>query len=244
MLLRYVPLLPDKTVKGVFSVKSLALCFAPTAACGKSQITNNRQPETAGIGVLFCVVLLLFCGDSPALCLFADFGEFIIKAFFLYQLIMRAALGNLTVINNQNLGRVLNCSKPVRYGDNRFAARQLRDGLLNEMFVFGVYARRCLIENDNRCIFKYRTCNGYALLFAARKRSAALARRGVVSKRQLIDEFFALCGLCGGSKFSILSTIIFFISPIEWFSTLPKGACRNLSARRRRRLSKTVYAML
>lgn len=92
MLLRYVPLLPDKTVKGVFSVKSLALCFAPTAACGKSQITNNRQPETAGIGVLFCVVLLLFCGDSPALCLFADFGEFLIKAFFLYQLIMRAAL--------------------------------------------------------------------------------------------------------------------------------------------------------
>lgn len=123
MLLRYVPLLPGKTVKGVFSVKSLALCFAPTAACGKSQITSNRQPKTAAIGVLGCVVLLLFCGDSPALCLFADFGELLIKAFFLYQLIMRAALGNLTVINNQNLVRILNCSKPVRYGDNRFAAR-------------------------------------------------------------------------------------------------------------------------
>ena len=48
----------------------------------------------------------------------------------------------------------------------------------------------------------------------------------------------------GGSKFSILSTIIVLISPMEWFSTLPSGACRKRSARRSRRLSNTAYAIL
>ena len=47
----------------------------------------------------------------------------------------------------------------------------------------------------------------------------------------------------GGSIFSILSTIMFFISPMEWFSTSPSGARRKRSARRRRRPSSTEYAM-
>ena len=47
----------------------------------------------------------------------------------------------------------------------------------------------------------------------------------------------------GGSMFSILSTIMLLISPMEWFSTFPSGAWSRRSASRRRRLSRMVYAM-
>ena len=44
----------------------------------------------------------------------------------------------------------------------------------------------------------------------------------------------------GGSRFSILSTIMLLISPMVWFSTLPSGACRNRSASRSRSASRIV----
>lgn len=135
---------------------------------------------------------------SPVLRLFADFGEFLINAFFLYQLIMRSALGNPSVINNQNLIRILNRSQSVRYGNNRFAARQFRNCLLNEILILGVDACRRFIKNNNRSIFKHHSRNGNTLFFAARKPLSGFACRRIVPLRQLIDKFFTLCGFCGG----------------------------------------------
>ena len=75
--------------------------------------------------------------------------------------------------------------------DDRLAARKLRNGLLDEVLVFGVDARGRLIEDDNGCVFENRPRDGDPLLFAARERAAAFADDGVKAIGKRHDEIVA-----------------------------------------------------
>ena len=77
---------------------------------------------------------------------------------------MRAALGNFSIFHNENLVGLLDGSQPVGDRDDRLAARELGDGLLDEVLVFGVDARGCLVEDDNGCVFENRPRDGRALI--------------------------------------------------------------------------------
>ena len=57
------------------------------------------------------------------------------------------------------------------------AVRELGDGLLDEVLVFGVDAHGCLVEDDNGCVFENRPRDGRALI-----------------------ALFEKLGLCGGVK--------------------------------------------
>ena len=48
--------------------------------------------------------------------------------------------------------------------DDRLAARKLRNGLLDEVLVFGVDARGRLIEDDNGCVLEDGLRDGRALI--------------------------------------------------------------------------------
>ena len=69
---------------------------------------------------------------------------------------MRAALGNFSIFHNENLVGLLDGGQAVGNRDDRLAARKLRNGLLDEVLVFGVDARGRLIEDDNGCVFENR----------------------------------------------------------------------------------------
>ena len=78
-------------------------------------------------------------------------------------------------------------------------------------------------------------------------RDASASRQSRQSRAAMLMMGSTMCPapsgiMCasGGSMFSILSTIMFLISPMEWFSTSPRGAWRNRSASRRRRLSRMM----
>ena len=62
---------------------------------------------------------------------------------------MRAALGDFSIFHNENLVGLLDGGQAVGNRDDRLAARKLRNGLLDEVLVFGVDARGRLIEDDN-----------------------------------------------------------------------------------------------
>ena len=88
---------------------------------------------------------------------------------------MRAALGNFSVFYNKDLVDLLDGGQAVGNRDDRLAARKLRNGLLDEVLVFGVDARGRLIEDDN----------GRVLEDGPRDRRALIA-------------LFEKLGLCGG----------------------------------------------
>ena len=77
---------------------------------------------------------------------------------------MRAALGNFSIFHNENLVGLLDGGQAVGNRDDRLAARKLRNGLLDEVLVFGVDARGRLIEDDNGCVFENRPRDGRALI--------------------------------------------------------------------------------
>ena len=76
---------------------------------------------------------------------------------------------------------------------------------------------------------------------------ASARRQSMHSSARMLTTGSTMCPapsgiMCasGGSRFSILSTIMLLISPMEWFSTSPSGAWRKRSASRRRSASKIV----
>lgn len=77
---------------------------------------------------------------------------------------MRAALGNFSFFYNKDLVDLLDGSQPVGDRDDRLAARELGDGLLDEVLVFGVDARGRLIEDDNGRVLEDGPRDGRALI--------------------------------------------------------------------------------
>ena len=90
---------------------------------------------------------------------------------------MRAALGNFSIFHNENLVGLLDGGQAVGNRDDRLAARKLRNGLLDEVLVFGVDARGRLIEDDNGRVLENRPRDGRTLI-----------------------ALFEKLGLCGGVK--------------------------------------------
>ena len=90
---------------------------------------------------------------------------------------MPAALGDFSIFHNENLVGLLDGGQAVGNRDDRLAARKLRNSLLDEVLVFGVDARGCLVEDDNGCVFENRPRDGRALI-----------------------ALFEKLGLCGGVK--------------------------------------------
>ena len=151
---------------------------------GEQQKLRNRS----GGAIAY---FLLFRRDAPELGLLADGGEAAVDAVLLHQLVMRAGLRDASVLHHKDPVGTADRRQAVGDRDDRLAARQLGDRLLDGVLVFGVDARRHLVEDDNGRIFQDRACDGDALLFAAGERAAAIADDGVIAVRQRHDEIVA-----------------------------------------------------
>ena len=97
----------------------------------------------------FSLDLKLFGSDAPAFSLLADGGEAPVQAVLLHELGVRAVLGDPAVCHDEDLVGVLDGREAMGDGDDRLAARQLGDGLLDEVLVLRVDARGGLVENDD-----------------------------------------------------------------------------------------------
>ena len=113
---------------------------------GEQQKLRNRS---CGAFAYF----LLFRRDAPELGLLADGGEAAVDAVLLHQLIVRAGLRDAAILHHKDLVGISNGCQAMGDGDDRLAARQLGDRLLDEVLVFGVDARRRLVKDDNGRVF-------------------------------------------------------------------------------------------
>ena len=82
----------------------------------------------------------------------------------------------------------------MRDDEQRFAARQGRDALLELFLVLRIGERGGLVEDDDGRVFQHHARDGDALLLAAGQALAGLARRGIVALRESGDERITLRG--------------------------------------------------
>jgi len=66
---------------------------------------------------------------------------------------VRAGLRDAAILHHKDLVGISNGCQAMGDGDDRLAARQLGDCLLDEVLVFGVDARRRLVKDDNGRVF-------------------------------------------------------------------------------------------
>ena len=85
------------------------------------------------------------------------------------QLVMRALLDDLTVIDNEYFVGVAHSFQPVSDHDDRLIVGQFRNGLHQLLFIFGVNIGSGFVQNDDWCVLHNRPGDGNALALAAGK---------------------------------------------------------------------------
>ena len=107
------------------------------------------------------------------------------------QLVMRALLDDLTVIDHKNLVGMAHSFQPVSDHDDCLIVGQFRNGLHQFLFIFRVDIGSGFVENDDGCVLHNRPGDGDALALTSGKRRAALADDGVKAVRQCHDKVIA-----------------------------------------------------
>ena len=93
------------------------------------------------------------------------------------QLLVRARLAQLALVQHQDLVHVLDGRQPVRDGDRRAAGHQHVQRVADQELGLGVDARRRLVEDQDARIERQRARERQQLLLPDRQRRAALGDR-------------------------------------------------------------------
>ena len=171
-----------------------ALCFVypprlifPHFPPAKLRFRLPRYPFRA------CSILLpSACLPEPAV--HAVLGE---------QFAVRAAFGNLSAGEHDDLLRAADGGKAVGDDDNGFVLHQRVDGLLHGDFAFGVERGGGFVQDDDGRVFQQGAGDADALFFAAGEFAADVAHAGLVAFGHRHDEVVAAGGAGGGFDFCV-----------------------------------------
>ena len=108
------------------------------------------------------------------------------------QLVVRAALDDLAVLEHQNLIGAPDRRQPVRDDERRAPLPQRPQAVLDQRLALAVEARRRLVEDQDARVRENRARDGDALPLAARQPHAALADDRVVALLEPLDELVAV----------------------------------------------------
>src|SRR5207249_10319088 len=108
------------------------------------------------------------------------------------QLVVRAALDDLAVLEHQDLIGALNRRQPMGDDERRPAAAERPQTVLNHRLAFAVQARSGLVENQDARIGKDRARDRHPLPLAARQAHPALADNRVVLLLERLDALVAV----------------------------------------------------
>ncbi len=109
---------------------------------------------------------------------------------------MGPALRQSAVIDNNDAIGISQSGEAVRNGKGGAIVGHFVNGILNQLFGFGIQCRGCLIQNQNRRIMYQCARNGNALPLTARKRIAFFANKRIVPFRQSHDKIMRICRTC------------------------------------------------
>jgi len=114
-----------------------------------------------------------------------------------HQFLVRAALGDLAVLENEDLIRVTDRGESVS-DDKRCAAFHQRvEAVLDHRLGFAIERRCGLVEDENPRIGHDGAGDGNALFLAAGEAHASLAHDRVVLVGESLGKFVDVCDMCG-----------------------------------------------
>ena len=102
---------------------------------------------------------------------------------------MTAALGYITVVQNNDAVGVAHGRKTMGNNQNGAVFHQIINGLLHDFFRFVIERRSRFVQNQNRRIFNKRPCDSDSLLLSARNQNAALADLCIQALIECADKF-------------------------------------------------------
>ena len=114
---------------------------------------------------------------------------------------MRTLLNYLASVYHEDSVGTSYSLKPVSNHYNRLVVCKLSDSFHKLLLVLRVNVCRSFIENNNRRVLHYGSCNGDSLSFTAGECCAALAYHSVKSVGKSHDEVVAACFFCGGFNY-------------------------------------------
>lgn len=98
-----------------------------------------------------------------------------------YELVVSALFDDSAFADNTYSVGEAYCRQAVRHHNGCTPFHKVLDGLLHEMFRFGIESRSGLVENEYRRVFQYGTGYGEALALPAGKERAAVAYTGLIA---------------------------------------------------------------
>lgn len=119
------------------------------------------------------------------------------------QFAVRAAFGNLSAGEHDDLLRAADGGEAVGDDDNGFVLHQRVDGLLHGDFAFGVERGGGFVQDDDGRVFQQGAGDADALFFAAGEFAADVAHAGLVAFGHRHDEVVAAGGAGGGFDFCV-----------------------------------------
>ena len=119
------------------------------------------------------------------------FHETAVQPSLPHERFVGAALRDPAFVHHDDLVGVPHGREPVGDHHDGLLRRELLDGSLELLLVFGIDARGRLVEEDHGSVLQEGTGDRDALLLAARDGGAALPEHGFVALRQLLDELVA-----------------------------------------------------
>jgi hypothetical protein len=111
------------------------------------------------------------------------------------QLRMRAAFGDLALVEDHYAVRVLDGGEPVGDDQRRTALHQVLQSLLHQAFGSTVQSGGGFVEDQYRCVLVQGTCDRQPLPLAARERHGVMAYDGVQSLGQGRNQVTQIGGL-------------------------------------------------
>src|SRR5205809_2193524 len=114
---------------------------------------------------------------------------------------MGAALDDLTLSHHENLVCFANRAQAMSYNEAGAILHEALERFLNELFRGCIDACGRLIQNQNRRILQQSASDADALFFSNAQFYATLAHSGIVSIRQVGNEFMAIGGFASGDHF-------------------------------------------
>lgn len=122
-----------------------------------------------------------------------------VQSVLLHQLIVGSMLYQPSIVKDEDLVCIYNCTEAVGDHNNRLTFHQFGNRLLNQDFIFRVKGCCCFVKQDNRRIFQQSASDGNTLALTAGKSAAVFTENRLIPVRHLPDKFITIGGFGRGN---------------------------------------------
>ena len=142
----------------------------------------------------------------PLRCFFLKLNHAPVKTALGQQFFRGALLCHTAILQHDNMIGTGHSTHPVGDDQHRFTLKQAGESFLNSTFVFNIQAGGCLIQKNDRRVFKQGAGDGNPLAFTAGEGRTDFSDHGLINLRKFLYKFIAPGSLSSCEDFFVRSS--------------------------------------